>query len=69
MALNGSADLQTEGNTKQSVNGAGSRIAASKYWCFTSYEMNLQDLISNWAPGSGIKYIIGREKCPKTGRS
>ena len=68
MALNGSADLQTEGNTSQSVNGAGARIAASKYWCFTSFEMNLQDLISEWAPGSGIKYIIGEENCPKTGK-
>lgn len=68
MALDGSTDLSPEGNTRPASNGARTRVSASKYWCFTSFEMNRHELMEAWAPGSGIQYVMGHEKCPSTGR-
>lgn len=51
---------KSSGNTKP-------RISQSKYWCFTSYNLNMEQWIK-YFESYEMKYIIGEETCPTTGR-
>jgi len=48
------------GNTKP-------RISQSKYWCFTDFDTNL-DKWTTIFEKENFLYIIGKEKCPTTGK-
>lgn len=67
MAPNGSENSNEEGNTSPRSHDAGARISPSKYWAFTSFELNRDEIEEAWRDGA-VKYIIGLEKCPKTGK-
>jgi len=57
--------LETEGgNTKLPLK----RVIPSKKWCFTSYELQIKQLETLFIK-NGVKYVIGEEVCPKTGRA
>lgn len=43
------------------------RANQSKYWCFTSFSEDLDKIIHTLEKNK-IKYIIGKEICPKTGK-
>ena len=66
MAPSGSKNSNEEGNTKPRSHDGDARISPAKYWSFTSFRDNLSEIQEAWAPGSGIKYVVGREICPNT---
>ena len=53
-----------EGNTSPPLNKALTRVNPSRYWCFTVYNMSVNDVID--ALERGTRYVIGEEICPST---
>lgn len=61
--------LETSGgNTKTPLVIKKERIVPSKYWCFTAYATEMETLETKLKKDKKIKYIVGDEICPDTGR-
>jgi len=66
MAHDGTLCVGEEGNTSPPPNKALTRVNPSRYWCFTVYNMSVNDVIA--VLERGTRYVIGEEICPSTGK-
>lgn len=61
--------LETSGgNTKTPLVVKKERIVPSKFWCFTAFADEMETLETKIKKVKNIKYILGNEICPETGK-